>query len=331
MALLPPFFLHTVAAIGIGDDPTSRVWIGTGFLFGKLVELPKEKDKKSWRIWLITNKHVLAGLKHVYVKFNSAVDPHSTDYRIALIARNGKPQWVGHPNDTTDVAAISVPVSMLREQKRLFSYFKSDEHIATRQKLQENQITEGDRVFVLGFPMGLVDSSRQYVICRGGVLARIRDYLENKATDFLVDATVFPGNSGGPVILCPSAVAIQGTKTIEKADLIGVVKSYVPYSDLAVSSQTRKPRIMFEENSGLAAVEPVDAILETVALAEKRVKSRIAQARHQAKKQAVQAEPATTTAAPQSAQPTAEPPLSPKEEKAPVSGIQNAVSARRNK
>ena len=41
---------------------------------------------------------------------------------------------------------------------------------------------------------------------------------------------------------------------------------------------------MFEENSGLAAVEGVDAILETVNLANKRLKARIAQMKHKAKK-----------------------------------------------
>lgn len=298
MALLPPFFLHTVAAIGVGDDPAKRLWIGTGFLFGRLVQPPPGRGGKSWRVWLITNKHVLVGLKAIYVKFNSAVDPHSTDYTVPLIARNGKARWVGHPNASTDVAAISVPVHLLQQEQRLFEFFRSDEHIADKKKLQDNQITEGDRVFVLGFPMGLVAPSRQYVICRGGVIARIRDYLEGKTTDFLVDATVFPGNSGGPVILCPSALAIHGTKTIDKADLIGVVKTYVPYSDLAVSSQTRKPRIMFEENSGLAAIEPVDAILETVGIADRRLKSRIAQAKHKAKKRAALASPSTTTQPP---------------------------------
>lgn len=306
MALLPPFFLDTVAAIGVGDDSSKRMWIGTGFLFGKRVHRPQSKDKKVWQVWIITNKHVLAGLKCIYVKFNSAVDPHSTDYKVPLIARNGKQTWVGHPNDSTDVAAISVPVGVLRTDNRRFAYFKSDEHIADKKKLKENQVTEGDRVFVLGFPMGLVDRTRQYVICRGGVIARVRDYLEDRAKDFLVDATVFPGNSGGPVVLCPSALAIEGTKAVSKADLIGVVKSYVPYSDMAVSSQTRKPRIMFEENSGLAAAEPVDAILETVSLAEKRFKSRLAQARHKAKKHAVPTQ-STATAQSSAASPAAAP------------------------
>jgi hypothetical protein len=29
MSLLPPFYLDTVVAIGVGDDPSTRKWIGT--------------------------------------------------------------------------------------------------------------------------------------------------------------------------------------------------------------------------------------------------------------------------------------------------------------
>lgn len=294
MALLPPFFLHTVAAIGIGADPAQRAWIGTGFLIGDPMPDLRSNTERAYRIWLITNKHVLSGLKTIYVKFNSAVDPHSKDYEVPLISRNGKPRWIGHPTPTVDVAAITMPAKLLESENRLFQYFRIGDHTSNRAALKHGEVTEGDRVFVLGFPMGLVDASRQYVICRGGVVARIRDFLDEKAADFLVDATVFPGNSGGPVILCPSAIAIEGTKNIQRADLIGVVKSYVPYSDLAISSQTKKPRIMFEENSGLASVESVDSILETVMLAERRLKSRVAQARHKARKRAAMGPTPTT-------------------------------------
>jgi len=127
-------------------------------------------------------------------------------------------------------------------------------------------------------------SSPRHVICRGGVIARIRDYLDGHVQDYLVDATVFPGNSGGPVILCPTNVAVTGTTAISSAALIGIVKSYVPYTDVAISPQTGRARASFEENSGLSAVEPLDAIIETVALAEKRLYGRLAQTRHKAKK-----------------------------------------------
>jgi S1-C subfamily serine protease len=81
---------------------------------------------------------------------------------------------------------------------------------------------------------------------------------------FLVDAFVFPGNSGGPVVSKPEALSIEGTKSQNAAYLIGIVQSYVPYQDLAVSLQTKRPRVVFEENSGLAAVHPVDLIEETI-------------------------------------------------------------------
>jgi len=287
MALLPTFFLDTVVAIGVGDDPAKRIWIGTGFIYGNFLEKigNGEAEQKRYQLWLITNKHVLEGLKHVFLKFNSAEEPNSMDYRVALIARNGRSRWVGHPEDRTDVAAIFINAQVLRKDDRHFAYFQSDAHTMTTTQMKETGITEGDRVFVLGFPMGLVSPERQYVICRGGYVARVRDLLDGKVGDYLVDCTVFPGNSGGPVVLCPSVLAIQGTNTIKKADLVGIVKTYVPYTDVAVSQQTNRPRILFEENTGLTAVEPVDAIMETVDLATKRLKGRAAQTKYRAKKQ----------------------------------------------
>ena len=72
----------------------------------------------------------------------------------------------------------------------------------------------------------MVDPEQQYVVCRAGVIARIRDLLEDKTTDFLVDAAVFPGNSGGPVILKPELASLSGTKAIGQAVLIGRGRSY---------------------------------------------------------------------------------------------------------
>jgi hypothetical protein len=38
--------------------------------------------------------------------------------------------------------------------------------------------------------------------------------------------------------------------------------SYIPYEDIAYSLQTKRPRIVFEENSGLTKVLPADNILK---------------------------------------------------------------------
>ncbi len=88
--------------------------------------------------------------------------------------------------------------------------------------------------------------------------------LEGCSTDYIVDAPVFPGNSGGPVIIKPELVSISGTKSQKESRLIGLVKSYINYKDIAVSPQTGRPRVVFEENTGLTKVEPVDHIIETI-------------------------------------------------------------------
>src|SRR5207302_573264 len=72
------------------------------------------------------------------------------------------------------------------------------------------------------------------------------------------------GNSGGPVVTRPEISSIQGTKTINAAYLLRVVSGYLPYQDVAISAQTKRPRIIFEENSGLATVVSVDFIDDIV-------------------------------------------------------------------
>lgn len=144
------------------------------------------------------------------------------------------------------------------------AFFTSDQHVANIEKMNELGITEGDFAYVLGFPMGLIGGQRNTVVVRSGSIARIRDVLSKANQTFLVDAFVFPGNSGGPVVSKPEALSIKGTKSQNAAYLIGIVQSYVLYQDVAVSLQTKRPRVVFEENSGLAAVHPVDFIEETI-------------------------------------------------------------------
>jgi hypothetical protein len=87
---------------------------------------------------------------------------------------------------------------------------------------------------------------------------------QNASMSFMIDSFVFPGNSGGPVVLKPDMFAIQGTKSQSKAALIGVVTDYRPYTDVAISPQTHRARVLFEENSGLADVLPIDYVEDTI-------------------------------------------------------------------
>jgi hypothetical protein len=49
---------------------------------------------------------------------------------------------------------------------------------------------------------------------------------------------------------------------LNEEKLIGVVSSFIPYRETAVSLQTQRPRIVFEENSGLSNVVPIAKLVE---------------------------------------------------------------------
>lgn len=262
MALIPSFFLDCVVAIGFENAEKERHYAATGFLYGKLIK--QEEENKTYRIFLVTNKHVFNDSKTAWLRFNPEGDEPAKEFEVLLIDNNNKQTWHVHPDQEVDLAIIGINGSFLSEQGIRFSFFRSDQHITTRAQATEVGISEGDGVFILGFPMGMIGEKRNFVIVKQGVIARIRDTLAGHTKEFLVDASIFPGNSGGPVVSRPEVVSIQGTKANGNASLLGVVSSYVPYQDVAISMQTKRPRIIFEENSGLASIVPVDYLVEII-------------------------------------------------------------------
>jgi S1-C subfamily serine protease len=270
MALIPPFFLDCVVAIGFDTAKGERQYVATGFLYGNF--LKQDGEKKHYNVFLVTNKHVFEGAEVAWLRFNPEVDEPAREFGVDLLDAEKKPLWLTHLDPEVDLAVIPINPLFLKENKIRFAYFRSELHIANRIQALEIGISEGDGVFVLGFPMGLIGEKRNFVIVRQGAIARIRDTLTGNSKEFLIDTTIFPGNSGGPVVTRPEFVSIQGTKAVSTAYLLGVVSSYVPYIDIAFSTQTKRPRITFEENSGLAAVVPIDYLVEIIEAATATLK-----------------------------------------------------------
>jgi S1-C subfamily serine protease len=260
MALIPPFFLHTVVAIGNRDSSGSVAWSATGFMLGT----PIVESENQYNVYLVTNRHVVETLEQPVIRMNPiGLDPARV-IDISVRDAEGKLTWSFHPSDDIDVAVTSINYghNVLQDIEKTF--FSSDKHTLTTPAMRDTGLGEASRVVVLGFPMGIVGDVRNAVLVRSGSIARIRDLYEGNSRKFLIDATVLPGNSGGPVVQLVETVAIEGTTSQPKSHLIGIVAEYLAYSDIAISQQTKRPRVSFEENSGLATVFPVELILETI-------------------------------------------------------------------
>jgi hypothetical protein len=83
---------------------------------------------------------------------------------------------------------------------------------------------------------------------------------------YYIDSNVFPGNSGGAAILPPGletsepSVVAMSTRSVTPR-LAGIITGYEAYRDEAISRQTGRVRVVFEENSGITRVVTPEALL----------------------------------------------------------------------
>lgn len=268
MAMLPAAFMNAVVALGIDTVNGGKTWIGTGFLVGrKELEHPELST-----VYLITNKHVVFKQAKIYVRFNSLGDVFVRDYPINLIDDKGAKLFSEHPNTKTDVIALQITPGTLINDKSIWGAFDLQDNSLTLEMMKQTGIEEGNLVYALGFPLGIVDIIKA-PICRLGCISRISDAFirQKEFPEYLVDAEAFPGNSGGPIINRPEFISVEGTPTNATANLIGIVSGYLPYRETLYSRQTGNDRMIQEENSGLTIVHPVDRIKEVVELEWSRV------------------------------------------------------------
>ena len=270
MALIPPQYLNAVVSIEVAlkDKPESdNQTIATGFLYGKLVSKDIEQDTSTYSIYLVTNRHVFENsqgnqLEKVLLRFNLTQRRGTKCFEINLL-ENGKPMWIKHSKKEVDLAIMRLNAQAMNKEGIDYYYFRNDTDIFLTKDFEEKGISTGDDIFVLGFPLGLRGSNRNYTIAKSGCISRIDEELLEKKY-FYIDCSAYPGNSGGPVIHKPEFIAIGGTKCSGNAGLIGVVSSGEPFQDIAISQQTGRARIVFEEQTGLVRVVPIDLIDDAI-------------------------------------------------------------------
>ena len=266
MALLPSKYLKSVIALGVQADSeeVSRTGqpmcpIATGFLYAYPKSIERSEENAGFRLWLVTCKHVITGVikmnkDQLFVRLNKSASREMQTFRTSLQHGIG-PDWVLHP--TADVAVIPTSWQDLESKGVQWETFSATRNALTREMVEEAGLSEGDEVFILGFPIGWREGKQDYPVVRHGMLAQIQGWLNREHKTFLVDGSGFPGNSGGPVVTQPSTIAIAGTQAFSDACLVGMV----------TARENHKICADIAENADLIEVVPIDTIDETVKLA----------------------------------------------------------------
>lgn len=229
-------WLETVVSIEHVQEPNKELPIGTGFVVAS--------SRKH--LILMTAKHVVIDsngkLRNDLVYRVNHAGGGTQLLRDTELAKNGGSTWF--ISDQHDLAVRFLPIVKGVAVKA----------IPLDRFMQESQVEAGTPLAALGFPMGLRSVNHAMPIARRGMVGRADPAM------ILADLFVFPGNSGGPVLYVPAfktgGVFFGDHRLVGQEMLVGVVSSFIPYQDVAISAQTNRPRVVFEENSGLANLVP---------------------------------------------------------------------------
>lgn len=159
--------------------------------------------------------------------------------------------WIFHSGATVDIAIIPLGLDHNKDDVRV---------IPDSLFLAPDSLFELYDVFFLSHQPGVKLGERISPIIRSGTISII-----NEDQTFYIDASAFPGNSGSPVFLKPSPIRFDENVISIGGDrlggrFIGIIGEYIPYQEVAISTQSGRPRVVFEENTGLSKVWSVTFI-----------------------------------------------------------------------
>lgn len=263
MALIPDFYLNSVVSIGVEGVDKQMSWIGTGFFIYRRINKTDGGPSKQVIPFLVTNKHVVESVRQIYIRLKKKNLNDLYCEKIDLI-ENGKKIYKIHDDPIIDIAVIPINGRYLEENNIFFNGFDIDENSMISSELRENGVDEGSLIYMLGFPMGLINKKSLLPICRLGCIARFNSDQVNDTKSFLADIQNFPGNSGSPIINRIEVNTLNGTKNLNRTVLIGIVHSYVPYQEQLINVQTKQIVEIRSENSGIALVHPIEYLKEII-------------------------------------------------------------------
>ena len=264
MALIPPEYLKSVVALGVQNNlqriiPTEQLMSmrATGFLYAYPKSGEIGNTDGGFLLWLVTCKHVVEGVlkenkSELIARLNKLNSQGMHPFRVDL-SQSGQARYGYFVHPTADVAVMSASWEKLNVRGIQWQPFTAGRNALTRQDAYNTRLSEGDEVFILGFPVGWMPGRQDYPIVRHGVLAQIQGWLNREHDTFLLDGSVFPGNSGGPVVTRPQTEAVVGTQAIPKSCLIGMTSAY-----------KLNTSILERENADLGIVIPMETINETI-------------------------------------------------------------------
>jgi len=135
----------------------------------------------------------------------------NSTFQIAVRDSNGRVFW----------KAISTGEDLAAMPVNLHLPFPVDA-IGIQDFANANDIYEGESIVIYGFPDFTVSDQHDHPLLRSGIIAWT-ELNQPENHQFLVDAAIFPGNSGSPVFKLPTGLCRNGNLLVgDRAPFLGV-------------------------------------------------------------------------------------------------------------
>ena len=236
MALIHPVLVASTLFLHTSPPIEGKYAVGTGFMMARPDTYnyvsPEAHDFKRavedrWRVWIVTAAHNVPDDAHMSVVVETNLSsPAGGKARWAIPA--GKwfkhPKHPKHPDDPKEYDVAITPALTQAPQWNEMepTYWLAHWHLS-RESMNRHGIVEGDKVYIMGFPLQWGTGRRNNPIVRHGIIAQVQPYLRGEGNRILIDGAIWGGNSGGPVATEPAALALKGTQAYTKTSLVGMV------------------------------------------------------------------------------------------------------------
>ena len=245
---------------------------GTGFIYGYTpLEFAKgrsDPDPKTgtvyyWAmLWIVTCQHCVQDTPVVAIRIDT------TDGTRVYTIRASK--WWMHPDADVAVTPFGldsdtepVPDEAAAEAfQPLVITSAGKEGTATRAQIERMGFWESTPVSMIGFPAGMIEGGRKnYPVVRAGTIAQMQGYLESdpEHRTFLIDGSVFVGNSGGPIVVRKGTMNSEN-HALSHTVLIGMVSQAIQVE--TIRADETPSGVM--ENADLVNAVTIDSINETI-------------------------------------------------------------------
>jgi hypothetical protein len=186
--------------------------VGTGFL----ISAPTPDGQP--RTVLVTANHVFQKMPGADARIGYRIQSPDGSWSyspqtLPIRDKAGAPMWTRHPS--RDVAAISISAPPEFAKAAI-----PQNYLAEDDTFVKNQIGAGDEMMALGFPRGLAANQAGFPILRSGRVASFPVAPAKAFPTFLLDFSVFPGNSGGPVFITAQDYRRGGAADAPPAEFI---------------------------------------------------------------------------------------------------------------